>query len=175
MKTLAVTLALMLGGNATLAGQRLREVPQRFAYVQPVGLVAGIGTAGLEFAAGRRTTIELGVLGVYTTEDGVELYGGGLGLGFRRYFAAGEPAGFFGGLRVDGVRLVGRDNVVREEGVYLGLGALFGYRWLTRSGLLFEPVAGYEFLIGPRPLIQGSGRLQNELGLLVGLGIGWAW
>lgn len=175
MRAIAMVAMLLATAPVALTGQQLRQVPQRFIYVQPLGLVAGIGTAGVEFATGRRTSVEVTVLGVYTGVDDVELFGGGAGIGFRRYFRSGETAGTFGGIRVDGVRLTARDDFGEARSAYLGLGALVGHRWVTRGGMMFEPLIGYEFLIGPRPLIARSDRLQRDLGVLLGVGVGWAW
>lgn len=175
MRSVVMVICVTLAIPTLLAGQQLRKVPQRFAYVQPVGLAAGIGTAGLEFAVGRRTTMEVGVLGVYTAVDDVQVYGGGGGVGFRRYFRSGEPAGMFAGLRLDGIGLIGRDALEKGSATYLGVGAILGHRWTARSGLIADAVIGYEALAGPRALIPSSRRLQEDLGLLVGLALGWSW
>ena len=63
----------------------------------------------------------------------------------------------------------------RETRMFLGMGVLLGYRWVTRSGLVLEPGVGYEYFAGRRPLVAGSRDLQEELGVTVGLAIGWAW
>lgn len=175
MRLVYLVPALLAAFAPDLAAQQLRKVPQRFAYVQPLGLIAGIGTAGFEFAPGHRTTVEIGGLGVYTDEDGVRLFGAGGGLGARRYLGSGEPAGLFLGARADAVWLRSETAVERASSMFLGLGLLGGYRWVTRGGVLIETVAGYEGLFGPRPLISASGRLQDRLGLILGVGLGWAW
>lgn len=180
---IALVLALSPNGSAA---QGLRQVPQRFAYIQPVGLFLGVGTAGLEFRVGRSTTIEIGGIGVYSVEDGIRMYGGGPGLGIRRYLNPAEAAGPVVGARVDGVWLEA-DNRDADAGflagplgtrrshLYLGAGALFGYRWVSTSGLLIEPSLSYEYFVGPRPLVPGSRSLQDELGFALGLAFGWAW
>ncbi len=167
--------------------QGLREVPQRFAYVQPVGLLIGVGTAGMEFAVARTTTIEVGGLGVYSQKDGIEIYGGGAGLGVRQYFGEAEVAGLVVGGRIDGVWLQGDNSnatrrflstgslATRSSHVYLGLGVLVGFRWVSTRGWFAEPVISYEYFAGPRPLVPGSRNLQEELGLSMGIAFGLAW
>lgn len=159
----------------SLAAQGLRSVPQRYVHLQPAGLLLGIGTAGLEVAVGRTTTVELGGIGVYTEEDGFRIYGGGGGVGVRHFLGSGEPAGAMIGARVDGLWLVGENPLRREGHPFLGVGVVVGHRWVTRTGLLVEPVLGYEFLIGPEPLVGGTRALQEDLGLIVGISLGWAW
>ena len=66
VKTLLLVALAGLMAPQSLGAQGLREVPQRFAFVQPLGLVLGIGTVGMEFAVGRTTTLELGAVGVYS-------------------------------------------------------------------------------------------------------------
>ncbi|MBI4421456.1 MAG: hypothetical protein HY560_11585 [Gemmatimonadetes bacterium] len=160
---------------SVLGAQQLRKVPQRFAFVQPIGLLVGIGSVGFEFAVGRRTTFETGGLGVYTREDGVRVFGGGPGVGVRRYVHTGEPAGLFLGARADALWLHGEAAGERAASVFIGLGALGGYRWLTRAGAVIDLVAGYEALLGPRPLVAGSRPLQDDLGPIVGSAVGWSW
>lgn len=175
MRWLTGLILFLALGAVPLEAQRLRQVPQRFAFVQPLGLVLGIGTASYERAIGRRTGVELGALGVYTEVDGVELFGGGVGVGARRYLEGGELAGLFLGLRLDGVWLVGRNAREQRGRPYLGLGGQAGYRWLTRSGMLLEPVLGYELLVGPRPLVAGARAAHHRLGVIAGIGVGWGW
>jgi hypothetical protein len=169
-----------------LAAQGLREVPQRFAYVQPLGLAVGLATAGVEFAVGTRTSIELGGVGVYSVEDGVKIFGAGPGLGIRRYFGEGELAGVVMGLRADATWLTADNSnadadflrsgtfETRRSDFYLGMGATLGYRWVPQSSFFLEPVIGYEFFAGPKPLVPGSGTLQNRLGPIIGVAFGLA-
>ena len=170
----------------SLPAQGLREVPQRFVFVQPLGLILGVGTAGVEFNIGRTTTLEIGGVGVYSQEDGIKIYGGGPGVGIRKYLGAAEAEGLVVGGRVDGVWLRG-DNTraqrqfltqqlrERRDHVYLGVGLLFGYRWASTSGWFAEPAISYEYFAGPRPLVPGSRSLQDALGLSVGVAVGHAW
>jgi hypothetical protein len=170
-----------------LQAQGLREVPQRFMYVQPLGLVLGLGQVGAEFAVGRSTSIEVGGIGVYSREDGVEIFGGGPGIGVRKYLSGAELSGFVVGGRLDGVWLRGdnRDADSRflgvgglrsqESSMYLGVGLLMGFRMVSTSGFLIEPSISYEYLAGPRPLVPGSQDLQELLGLSGGIAFGWAW
>ncbi len=170
-----------------LGAQGLREVPQRFVFVQPLGLALGVGTAGMEFTVGRTTTLELGVVGVYSQEDGVRMYGGGPGIGLRQYFGLREVGGAVVGVRVDGVWLEADNSdatrgflgsgflAERDSHMYLGLGGLFGFRWVSPSGWFLEPSVGYEHFFGPDPLVAGSQDLQDELGFLVNLAFGVAW
>lgn len=187
MRKLATCTALVVGLASGLEAQGLREVPQRFMYVQPVGLLLGLGQIGAEFAVGRTTSVEIGGIGVYSREDGVEVYGGGPGVGFRKYVGTGQLSGFVIGGRVDGVWL--RDDnrdadrqflgvgplQATESNVYVGIGMLMGYRWVSTGGFLIEPSAGYEYLAGPRPLVPGSQDLQERLGISLGIAFGWAW
>ena len=169
----------------SLGAQGLREVPQRFVFVQPLGLILGVGQAGVEFTVGRTTTLELGVVGVYSRKDGIKMYGGGPGIGVRQYLGQSEATGFVVGARVDGVWLEA-DNSDAQRGfltlfpqkrdhVYLGLGLLWGYRWVSTDGWFLEPSVSYEYFAGPRPLVAGSRDLQEELGLSVGVALGLAW
>lgn len=185
-KTLLITLACM-GLPAALTGQGLREVPQRFAYVQPVGLVLGIGTVGVEFTTGRTTTLEVGGVGVYSEKDGIKIYGGGPGIGIRKYFGQAEVAGMVLGARVDGVWLEADNSGARRQylttgflqdrqsSFFLGIGGLIGYRFLSTGGWFAEPAMSYEYFAGPRTLVPGSRELQNQLGFAVGLAFGFAW
>ena len=179
-------LALLVAPQSLLA-QGLREVPQRFVFVQPLGLILGVATAGVEFKIGRTTTLEIGGVGVYSQEDGIKIYGGGPGVGVRKYLGAAEAAGLVVGGRVDGVWLRA-DNTraqqqflttqllrERRDHLYLGVGLLFGYRWLSTSGWFAEPAISYEYFAGPRPLVPGSRDLQDQLGLSIGVAIGLAW
>lgn len=177
---------LALTPAPALVAQGLREVPQRFAYVQPIGLALGVGQVGIEFPLTRTSSIEVGGVGVYTREDGIEIFGGGPGIGFRQYLGSGQHAGFVVGGRVDGVWLRGdnRDATIEflggtlretDSSLYLGLGILMGYRFISRGGILLEPMVGYEYFGGDRPLVPGSRNLQEELGFSVGLGVGFAW
>ncbi len=179
-------LALLVAPQSLLP-QGLREVPQRFVFVQPLGLIVGVGTAGVEFNLGRTTTLEIGGVGVYSQEDGIKIYGGGPGVGVRKYLGAAEAAGLVVGGRVDGVWLQA-DNTraqqqflttpllrERRSHLYLGVGLLFGYRWVSTSGWFAEPAISYEYFAGPRPLVPGSRDLQDQLGLSVGVAVGLAW
>ena len=185
-KLLIGTLAVIAAPHTALS-QGLREVPQRFAYVQPIGLLVGVGTAGLEFAIGRTTTIELGGIGVYSQKDGIRIYGGGPGIGIRQYVGEAEAAGMVVGGRIDGVWLEGDNSNAtrrflasgalsdRRDHLFLGMGLLIGYRWVSTKGWFAEPMISYEYLAGPRPLVPGSRDLQDELGLSVGIAFGLAW
>lgn len=187
MRTLKSLLLLGAALSTQTAAQGLRQVPQRFAYIQPAGILLGMGTAGLEFAVGTHIGLEVSGVGVYSREDGVLVRGAGGGLGVRRYFGEGELAGVVIGARVDGVWLEADNSDAdrrfiavgpfesRDDGLYFGIGATLGYRWLSRAGLFLEPVVGYEFLAGPRPLVAGSQDLQNRIGFIGGLAIGFAW
>ena len=167
--------------------QGLREVPQRFAHVQPLGLIVGMGTAGYEFTVGRTTTIQLGGLGVYSEKDGIKIYGGGGGIGVRQYVGEGEAAGVVIGSRIDAAWLQADNSSARRgflstgfltsrrSHLYLGLGASLGYRMVSKSGWFAEPTISYEYFVGPRPLVAGSRDLQEELGLSVGIALGMAW
>jgi hypothetical protein len=188
MKTalIAATLSATL---ATAAGaQGLRQVPQHFIYVEPLGLVFGIGTVGLEKAIARTTTLELRGVGVYAKQDGVQISGGGAGLGLRQYFGGGEAQGFVFGIFGDGLYLTGDYYGGRAPGYlqagfetratsfYFGLGGLTGYRLLSsRTGFFMEPQVAYQYLFGPRPLIPGSQYLQSRLGFTFGLALGAAF
>ena len=187
MKTALIAAAL----SATLAtpagGQGLRQVPQHFIYVEPLGLVFGIGTVGLEKAVGRTTTVELRGVGVYAKQDGVQISGGGAGLGLRQYFGGGEVEGFVLGVFGDGLYLTGEHYLgspgfiqagfdTRPTAFYFGIGGLTGYRFLSsRTGFFLEPQVAYQYLIGPRPLIPGSEYLQRRLGFTLGLAVGTAF
>ena len=180
---------------ATLAqaahGQGLRQVPQRFMYVEPLGLVFGIGTVGIEHAIARTTTVELRGVGVYAKQDGVQMAGGGGGLGIRQYFGGGEVEGFVLGAFADGVYLTGEYYDSRyvpgyiqagfgpgapASSFYVGLGGLTGYRFLSKgSGFFVEPQVAYQYLIGDRPLLPGSQYLQDRLGFTLGLALGVAF
>jgi hypothetical protein len=185
-KILLITLG-GLGLPAALVGQGLRQVPQRFAYVDAVGLALGIGTVGVEFATSRSTTLEVRGVGVYSQRDGVKIYGGGPGIGIRKYFGQAEIGGMVLGARVDGVWLEADNSDAlhqhlstgffedRQNSVYLGLGGMLGYRFLGTSGWFFEPTISYEYFVGPRPLVPGSQDLQDGLGFAVGLAFGFAW
>ena len=179
--------ALALAHTSTLTGQGLRQVPQHFAYVQPAGMLLGLGTVGFEVAVGRRVGLEVSGVGVYSTEDGVRIGGAGGGVGIRRYFGEGELAGLVMGARIDAIWLEADNSdadrrfiaigqlAAREQAVFVGFGGTVGYRWLSRSGLYLEPLFGYEFLAGPHPLVAGSQDVQNRVGLIAGLAIGFAW
>lgn len=183
-------LLITLGGlslPAALAAQGLRQVPQRFAYVDPVGLALGIGTVAVEFALSRTTTLEVRGVGVYSQRDGIKIYGGGPGIGIRKYFGRGEIGGLFLGPRVDVVWLeADNSNALhqhlgtgffedRQNSFYLGVGGVLGYRFVGTSGWFFEPSISYEYFVGPRPLVPGSQDLQDRLGFVVGLAFGLAW
>ena len=187
MRKLPWLILIGVAGPGALAAQGLREVPQRFAYVQPLGLLVGIGTAGFEFTVSRTTTIEVGGIGVYSEKDGIKIYGGGPGIGIRQYLGGGEAAGVVVGGRVDGVWLEA-DNAgstrgflatgllrERRDHLYLGMGVLLGYRWISTAGWFAEPMISYEYLAGPRVLVPGSRDLQQELGLSLGVAFGVAW
>jgi len=173
-------------GALPATGQGLHEVPQRFAYVQPVGLVFGVGTAGLEFAIGRTTSVEVGGIAVYSQEDGVAIYGGGPGVGVRQYFGQGRLAGLVVGARTNLVRLTG-DNAsadnrfialslrTRESRWYFGLAGSLGYRLLARSGFFFEPLFAYQFLGGTEPIVPGADDAQDRVGPVLGISFGLAW
>jgi hypothetical protein len=179
-------LALLVAPQSLLA-QGLREVPQRFVFVQPLGLILGVGYAGVEFNIGRTTTFEIGAVGVYSQEDGIKIYGGGPGVGIRKYFGEAEAAGIVIGGRVDGVWLQADNSDAqrqflttpllqqRRDHLYLGMGVLFGYRWVSIGGWFAEPAISYEYFAGPRPLVPGSGDLQDNLGISVGVAFGLAW
>lgn len=179
-------LALLVAPQSLLA-QGLREVPQRFVFVQPLGLILGVGTAGVEFNIGRTTTLEIGGVGVYSQKDGIKIYGGGPGVGIRKYLGTAEAAGVVVGGRVDGVWLQADNTQAerqflttellrgRRDHLYLGVGLLFGFRWVSTSGWFAEPAISYEYFAGPRPLVPGSRNLQDELGLSVGVAVGLAW
>lgn len=179
-----VLIAVVLPGG--LVGQGLRQVPQRFAYIQPMGLALGVANAGIEFTIGRQTTLEIGGVGVYSNEDGIKIYGGGPGVGIRQYFGEGEPSGMVFGLRADGAWLTADNSDAdagflgvggfqsRQSEFFVGIGGMLGYRWLTRTGFFFEPMVGYEFFIGERPLVPGSRRLQDRLGPTAGVAVGFA-
>ena len=181
---------LVLAGWVTpqsLVAQGLREVPHRFVFVQPLGLILGVGTVGVEFRLGRTTTLEIGGVGVYSQEDGVRIYGGGPGIGLRKYFGEAEAAGFVVGGRVDGVWLEADNSNAnrrflateplrdRRDHVYLGLGLLLGYRWVSTGGWFAEPALSYEYFAGPRPLVPGSQDVQDGLGLSLGVALGLTW
>lgn len=170
----AVAAALALV-NTQLTAQGLREVPQRFALIQPAGLLVGLGTAGIELGVGRRSSVELGGIAVYSREDGVRISGGGGGIGFRYYPNSGELSGTVVGARLDVISLNGKSLRTNRTRPYLGVGGFVGYRWLTRSGLVVEPVIGYEYLAGRRPLVPGARIVQDGLGLILGVGIGHSW
>ena len=188
MKT-AFMAAVLSATLATAAGaQGLRQVPQHFIYVEPLGLAFGIGTVGLEKAVGRTTTIELRGVGVYAKQDGVQISGGGAGLGLRQYFGGGEVQGFVLGIFGDGLYLTGdyygpfvpghlqAGFDIRPTSFYFGLGGLTGYRFLSsRTGFFVEPQVAYQYLFGPRPLIPGSQYLQSRLGFTLGLALGVAF
>jgi hypothetical protein len=141
----------------------------------------------VEFTVGRTTTLELGGVGVYSQEDGIRIYGGGPGIGLRQYFGQAEVGGAVVGVRVDGVWLEADNSdatrgylgsgflAERDSHVYLGLGGLFGFRWVSTSGWFLEPSVGYEHFFGPDPLVAGSQSLQDKLGFLVNLAFGVAW
>ena len=179
-------LALLVAPQSLLA-QGLREVPQRFVFVQPLGFILGVGTAGVEFNIGRTTTFEIGAVRVYSQEDGIKIYGGGPGVGIRKYFGEAEAAGIVIGGRVDGVWLQADNSDAqrqflttpllqqRRDHLYLGMGVLFGYRWVSIGGWFAEPAISYEYFAGPRPLVPGSGDLQDNLGISVGVAFGLAW
>jgi len=70
---------------------------------------------------------------------------------YRRYFGEKYSAGFFmEGFTtigsVDGKQLYGRDgNLTLKEGpdvIDLSLGLSFGYKWVTKSGIVFEALVG---------------------------------
>jgi hypothetical protein len=187
VKTLALVALAGLVAPQSLGAQGLREVPQRFVFVQPLGLALGIGTAGVEFTLGRTTTLEIAGVGVYSQEDGVRIYGGGPGIGLRQYFGLAEVGGVVVGARVDGVWLEADNSnatrgflasgfmAERNSHMYLGLGGLAGFRWVSTRGWFVEPSVGYEHFFGPDPLVPGSQDLQDTLGLLVNLAFGVAW
>jgi hypothetical protein len=183
MKTILLITLWSLGLPATLAAQGLRQVPQRFAYVDPVGLALGIGTVGVEFTVSRTTTLEIRGVGVYSKRDGIEIYGGGPGIGIRQYFGQAEVGGVMLGARVDGVWLEADNSDAlltgflqeRQNSLFLGVGGVLGYRFLGTSGWFAEPAISYEYFIGPRPLVPGSQDLQDRLGFAVGLAFGLAW
>ncbi len=187
MKPLINFLIALLLATTSGQAQSLRQVPQRFAYVQPIGLAFGIGQVGLEFVLGRTTSIEVGGVGVYSEEDGIKLFGGGPGIGIRKYFGQGEAAGLVIGGRTDMVLLWG-DNFDaerrflgvgglgdRSNELYLGLGVLLGYRWVAASGFFAEPLVSYEFLAGPDVIVPGSQDVLDKIGPSVGIAFGWAW
>ena len=183
------TLLLAVAGlivSQPISAQGLREVPQRFAHVQPLGLILGIGRVGFEVTVARGTTVELGGVGVYSQKDGIRLYGGGAGVGLNRFFGEGEAAGVVVGARLDGVWLQADNSGAlagflsgplrgKDQHIYVGVGGHVGYRFVSAAGWLVEPTVGYEYFIGPRPLVAGSRGLQNDLGITVGLAFGWAW
>jgi hypothetical protein len=187
VRTCTLLLSTIVSFGTSVQAQGLRQVPQRFAFVQPAGMLLGMGTAGFEVAMGRRTGLEVSGVGVYSKEDGIEIHGFGGGVGIRRYFGEGELAGLVIAARVDGIWLEGDNSRAdrqflsigpfesRERSVYLGVGGTVGYRWVSRAGFYLEPLAGYEILAGPRPLVAGSQDLQNRLGWLGGMSIGFAW
>jgi hypothetical protein len=156
-------------------------------FVQPLGLILGVGTVGVEFRLGRTTTLEIGGVGVYSQEDGVRIYGGGPGIGLRKYFGEAEAAGLVVGGRADGVwleadnfnatrRFLATDALRdRRDHVYLGLGLLLGYRWVSTGGWFAEPAMSYEYFVGPRPLVPGSQDVQDGLGLSFGVALGLVW
>jgi len=171
---------------ATVIAQGLREVPRQFVYVEPVGLLLGFGSVGLERTVGRHTTVNFAGIGVYSEKDGIRIYGGGLGVGVRRYFGGGEAAGLAVGTRVDGLWLIGDNRnstnqflgttlPEKTDSPYLGINLFTGYRIVSRSGVFFEPTVGYEFLVGPTPLVAGSRQMQREMGFSAGLMMGMAW
>jgi len=180
---LASTLLLL---PVTAVAQGLREVPQQFAYVQPIGLALGVANAGFEFAIGRQTTVEIGGVGVYSIRDGIKIYGGGPGMGIRQYLGGGEVGGPVVGIRTDAAWLTADNRKAdaafltvgnlrgKESAFYLGIGAMVGYRWLSRSGVFVEPMVGYEFFAGEKPLVAGSQRLQDRLGPTAGIAFGFA-
>ncbi len=187
MKAVLVSVVAMVISVGEVGAQGLRQVPQRFAYIQPIGLSLGVGQLGVEFAVGPHTTIEIGGVGVYSQEDGIQIYGGGPGVGVRQYFGRGEVGGFVVGARIDGVWLEA-DNFdatrrflaigdlrERDSAIYVGFGALAGYRWVSTSGLFLEPMISYEYFAGHRPLVPGSENLQEELGISLGVAFGVAW
>jgi len=186
MRLRTVVTAALLLVPVHLAGQGLRQVPQRFAYIQPMGLAFGVANAGIEFSIARQTTVEIGGVGVYSVEDGIKIYGGGPGLGIRQYFGGGEVDGLVIGLRTDVAWLTADNSGAdagflsigslrsRESDFFVGFGAMLGYRWLSRSGFFLEPMFGYEFFVGQRPLVAGSQRLQDHLGPTLGVAIGFA-
>lgn len=187
MRYLALPTIFLLGLARQGCGQALREVPQRFAYLQPVGILVGVAQAGFEIALSRHSTIEFGGVGVYSREDGVEVYGGGPGVGVRRYFGRGEIGGLVIGARVDGVVLRGDNSDAdrrflgtgflreRDEAFFAGFGGLLGYRWIATSGFFVEPMIGYEFFAGPESIVPGSAAILDDLGFSMGVGVGWAW
>ena len=187
MKKLLVATLIMWAAPHAAESQGLREVPQRFAHIQPIGLLIGLGTAGVEFSVRRTTTVEVGGLGVYSEKDGIKIFGGGAGLGVRQYFGEGEAAGMVVGGRVDGVWLQGDNSGAtrrflstgplssRRGHLYLGMGLLVGFRWVSTNGWFAEPMVSYEYFAGPRPLVPGSRDLQEELGLSAGIAFGVAW
>ena len=187
MKTALIAAALSATLATAAGAQGLRQVPQHFIYVEPLGLVFGIGTVGLEKAVGRTTTVELRGVGVYAKQDGVQISGGGAGLGLRQYFGGGEAEGFVLGVFGDGLYLTGDYYLgspgfiqagfdTRSTAFYFGVGGLTGYRFLSsRSGFFLEPQVAYQYLIGPRPLIPGSEYLQRRLGFTLGLALGAAF
>ncbi len=182
----SILIALLLLPTSGSA-QGLLQVPQRFAYIQPIGLALGMGYAGLEFAVGRTTSVEIGGVGVYSEEDGIKVYGGGPGIGIRQYFGQGEAAGVVIGGRADGIFLWG-DNfdaqrrflgvgglAERNNEFYVGLGMMMGYRWVTASGFFAEPLVSFEFLIGPDSIVPGSQDALDRVGPSIGVAFGWAW
>lgn len=187
MQRLLILAMASLLAPQSVGAQGLREVPQRFVFVQPLGLVLGVGSAGLEFRVGRTTTVEVGGVGVYSQEDGVRIYGGGPGVGLRKYFGEAEAAGLVLGGRVDAVWLrADNGDAVRRylatsplrrtrSHLYAGIVALFGYRWVSTAGWFVEPSVGYEYFAGPRPLVPGSSDLQDHLGPSIGIAFGTAW
>jgi hypothetical protein len=183
MKTILLITLGGLGLPVALAGQGLRQVPQRFVYVDPVGLALGIGTVGVEFTLSRSSTLELRGVGVYSKRDGIKIYGGGPGIGIRKYLGRAEVGGMMLGARVDGVWLEADNTEAlfsgflagKESSFYLGVGGVLGYRFVGTSGWFFEPTISYEYFIGPRPLVTGSQDLQDRLGFAVGLAFGLAW
>ena len=63
----------------------------------------------------------------------------------------------------------------RRDHLYLGLGLLLGYRWVSTGGWFAEPALSYEYFAGPRPLVPGSQDVQDGLGLSLGVALGLAW
>jgi hypothetical protein len=186
VKSILTSLMLVPLTAGVLQAQGLRQVPKRFIYVEPVGLLFGMGTVGIESALGRSTSWELRGVGVYAQEDGVELYGGGGGLGLRQYFGGGEIGGPVLGIFGDGVYLAGNNFQAypgyiqagfrtEDNAWYFGLGGLAGFRFVSTSGLFFEPQVTYQYLFGPRPLVPGSQHLQDRVGFTLGVAFGAAF
>lgn len=157
------------------AAQGLRNVPQRFVEIQPAGLLLGIGSGQIEFAVGRNTSISVGGVAVYSEQDGVQIRGGGGGIGVRHYPASGELRGTVVAARVDVVSLEASSPWTRRSRLYLGVAGFVGHRFLANSGFFFEPRIGYEYFVGPRPLIPRSQQLQDDLGLIIGVAVGHSW